>query len=107
VKSWNQLCAGRKPLTLADIVRGFRSWTIHTHGASSTISACAEARTLSRSVGTNVSCAFVNISSIFGLLKWPQFQLAGESWRYGGIDRVMTGRYTSMPHVRFGAGGAQ
>jgi hypothetical protein len=28
VKSWNQLCAGWKPLTLADIARGFRSWTI-------------------------------------------------------------------------------
>ena len=35
MKSWNQLCAGRKPFTLADIARGFRSWTIHTQGASS------------------------------------------------------------------------
>jgi hypothetical protein len=39
------------------------------NGASSTISSCAEARTLSRSVGTNVSCAFASNSSILGLVK--------------------------------------
>src|SRR5262249_39838941 len=41
VKSWNQLCALVKPLTFLVIARGLRSWTMNTHGASSTTIACA------------------------------------------------------------------
>src|ERR1700732_3190896 len=73
VKSCDPLCAGRKPLTWGDIARGFKSCTIHTHGASSTTKACASARILSRTAGSKVSCACCSRSSRCGVDQCPQF----------------------------------
>src|SRR5829696_7892145 len=43
VKSTNQLCTGTNLFTFFDIARRFKSCTMNSHGASSTILACAAA----------------------------------------------------------------
>src|SRR5258708_15730183 len=77
VKSWYQLWAGWNPLTLADIARGFRSWTMKAQAASSTAMACACEIDSACCSGSKLSCARFNRSCNFGSVNLPQFVPVG------------------------------
>src|SRR5262249_242708 len=77
VRSWNQLCALTKPWTCLVMARGLRSWTIHTHGASSTKISCIAARALRNSSSLLAPSILRSNASNSGLRQCPQFEHLG------------------------------
>jgi TctA family transporter len=67
-----QLCTGTNPFTFFDIARGFKSCTMNSHGASSTILACAAASSFVCSAVSKLACACFSSAVTSALSQCPQ-----------------------------------